>query len=180
MNAPSHEKPARKSSSRLWAVALGALLAVATVVVYAVVSLIVASGPRLKEIDQADFQAARQRWQEHGPDSYDIEVAVDEMQQVVYRVQVRDGEVTSATRDGAPLTNRRTLGVWSVPGMFNTISIDLEHAEEPIRVGPKEVHYVSPLARFHPRYGYPERYRRIEWGSDVEASWQVTEFRVVE
>ena len=34
--------------------------------------------------------------------------------------------------------------------------------------------------QFHPQFGYPQYYRRIEWGSDVEASWEVTQFKVAD
>jgi hypothetical protein len=102
------------------------------------------------------------------------------MASAVYHVSVRQGEVTSATENGTPLTQRRTLGSWSVPGMFRTIAIDLQHAIEPMQVGPNEVNEVTPQGIFDAHYGYPVRYRRIQWGSDVpEASWIVTKFEVV-
>lgn len=157
------------------AVILGALLALATVAVFFVVFGV----RRLPTIDQARFDAAQKLWNEKGPESYDIEVAVTEIEPAVYHVAVRSGQVKLATRNGSPLTQRRTLGVWSVPGMFTTISVDLKHATDPIEVSAGNVNYVTPQGEFDPQYGYPARYRRIQWGADNEASWVVTKFTVV-
>ncbi len=175
-----------KKPARFRAIALGALGGLTTVIVLTVIVMIayslwtsMPSGPRLAEINRASFDAARAKWKANGPANYDIEVAVEGLQKAVYRVQVRDGKAVSATRNGAPLTDPRTIGTWSVPGMFDTIASDVEHSEEPIEINSRESHYVTPLAAFDEQYGYPARYRRIEWGSDVEASWTVTDFRIV-
>lgn len=162
-------------SPRLLAIILGAILALASVVVVGMFF----SGERLPTIDQARFDAARKLWDTCGPASYDIEIEVSEIEPAVYRVSVRDGEVQSATRNGTPLTQRRTLGSWSVPGMLSVIAIDLKHATDPIEVGPNNVNYVTPQGKFDEEFGYPVRYRRIQWGSDNEASWVVTKFEVV-
>jgi hypothetical protein len=157
------------------AVILGSLLALATVAVY----FMLFGSERLPTIDQARFDAAQKLWSEKSPQSYDLEVAVTEIEPAVYNIAVRDGQVQLATRNGTPLTQRRTLGVWSVPGMFTTISIDLKHATDPIEVGAGNVNYVTPQGVFDPQYGYPAHYRRIQWGADSEASWKVTKFDVV-
>jgi len=180
--AAKNDSAAEPSQSlrRVRAIALGFVCALLTVVVYVVVYAFVTAGPRLPEVDQQRLDEARQTWQEHGPDRYNIEVTVTGPRAAVYRVEVRDGEAVSATRDGSPLKDRRTMGTWSVPGMFDTIQSDVDHAEEPIQVSPRESHYVSPRAQFHPQYAYPQQYRRIEWGSDLEAGWEVTAFEIVE
>jgi hypothetical protein len=174
------QRPAPSSrqvfSPRLLAVLLGTLLALVSVAAW----MIFFSGNRLPTIDQARFDAAEQLWNKNGPASYDLEVSVKGMEPAVYRVSVRDGEVKSATENGTPLTQRRTLGTWTVPGMFRVIAIDLQHSTDPIQVGPRDVNYVTPQGVFDPQYGYPARYRRIQWGSDIpEASWVVTKFEVV-
>jgi hypothetical protein len=162
-------------SRRWWAVISGTFAAIASVAI----GLMFFAGGRLPTIDQARFDAAQKLWHDKGPANYDLEVAVSEIEPAVYKVSVRGGDVTSATRNGTPLTQRRTLGGWSVPGMFRTISIDLKHATDPIQVGPHDVNYVTPQGQFDPQYGYPMRYRRIQWGSDYEISWRVTNFEVV-
>jgi hypothetical protein len=128
------------------------------------------------------FDAAHQRWQATGPADYDIEIRVSGPQAAVYRVEVRGGQPQAAWRNGQPLTSRRTFGTWSVPGMFSTISRDIE-ALERFKAGQARQELILRAA-FDPRYSYPQRYRRIEWGSRkgsdaVTVSWDVTKFEVV-
>jgi hypothetical protein len=127
------------------------------------------------------YRAAHERWKAKAPPDYDIEIRVRGSQPATYRVEVREGEAMNALRNGQPLTSRRTFGTWSVPGMFATISRDIEAIER---------HAAGKADRFTPRlilraefdqtYSYPKHYRRIEQWSTVEVSWEVTEFRLVE
>ncbi len=162
-------------SRRLRAILLGGLCAVVTLFAY----WYFMASPRLPEIDRAQLEEARSLWRQNGPDDYDIEISVTGPRAAVYRVEVRRGKAASAMRDDSPLKDARTLGTWSVSGMFDTIESDVDHLEEPIVINARESHYVSPRAEFHPQYGYPQRYRRIEWGGDIEAGWAVTEFLIV-
>ena len=63
--------------------------------------------------------------------------------------------------------------------MFGTMSRDVETLE---RHAAGRADATTPRltlrAQFDPQYAFPARYRRIEWGSDVEVAWEVTEFRV--
>ena len=114
------------------------------------------------------------------PPEYDIEVRVTGSQPAIYRVQVRAGEAVAAWRNGQPLLSRRTFGTWSVPGMFGTISRDIESIER--HTTGKADRFTPRLilrAEFDPQYSYPARYRRIEQWSTVEVAWEVTDFRVV-
>ena len=114
--------------------------------------------------------------------SYDIEVNVMGPQAAVYRVEVREGEAIAAWRNGKPLTSQRTFGTWSIPGMFATISRDVEAIERSV-----QEHKQPPLilrAAFHPEYNFPEHYRRIDNGSQkggdsITVAWDVTLFRLV-
>jgi len=129
------------------------------------------------------FNAAHERWKANAVPNYDIEVRVTGPQAAVYRVLVRDGEPQAAWRNGQPLTTRRTFGTWSVPGMFATISRDVEAME---RAAAKRA--PPPLvlrAEFDPQTGCPLHYRRIDNGSrkggdSMAVTWDVTEFRVIE
>ncbi|MDX1946931.1 MAG: hypothetical protein SFU86_16130 [Pirellulaceae bacterium] len=109
------------------------------------------------------------------PSDYDITIRVVGMQAATYRVEVRRGLAQTAWRNGHPLTSRRTFGTWSVPGMFSTISRDIEALE---RRGAGRIDESTPeltlRARFDPRFHYPARYFRSERAIDVE--WEVTEF----
>ena len=132
------------------------------------------------------FYAAHDRWEEVAPPNYDIEIRVTGNQPATYRAQVRGGQAQAAWRNGQPLTTRRTFGTWSVPGMFSTISRDVEQLERQ-GAGKADPRF-PPLilwAAFDPKYSYPARYRRTEWGSRKgstaqEVKWEVTEFRVIQ
>ncbi len=129
----------------------------------------------------AIFDAAHERWKAAAPPSYDIEVRVTGPQAATYRVEVRDGKPQAAFRNGQPLTTRRTFGTWSVPGMFGTMSRDVDAI-----ANAAAEHKQMPLilrAEFDAKYAYPARYRRIDNGSrkggdSIAVAWDVTEFRV--
>ena len=121
-----------------------------------------------------DFRTAQQRWASSQPEGYRLEVAVRGRQPATYRVQVCGRQVVNATRDGHALKDRRTLDTWSVPGMLNTIQIDLN------RVAATDEEQASSQstrlwlgAEFDPEYGFPRRYRRVELGTQMQVDWEV-------
>src|SRR5688572_3688795 len=107
------------------------------------------------------FYAAVDRWKADPPQSYDIEIEVIGRQAAVYRAEVRNGQPTAAWRNGQPLTQRRTFGTWSVPGMFSTMARDVDVVERRAagRNKPGEVELILK-AQFDPQYHYPRRYER--------------------
>lgn len=126
------------------------------------------------------FYTAQDRWRSAAPSDYDIEVRVTGSQPATYRVEVRGGQPQAAWRNGKPLTQRRTFGTWSVPGMFATISRDIDAVER--HAAGKADRFTPRLTlrgEFDPKYSYPARYRRFEQWSPVEVQWEVTEFRVL-
>jgi hypothetical protein len=126
------------------------------------------------------FQAAMARWKQEEPQDYDIEVQVRGNQPATYYVEVRGGDARLALRNGKPLTQRRTFSTWSVPGMFATMSRDVDALE---RRAAGQADASTPdlnlRATFDPHYGYPARYRRLQYRSSVEVEWEVTRFEVV-
>lgn len=134
----------------------------------------------LPAVDDAALAQAQTRWEANAPSDYSIEVQVTGRQGATYFVEVRDGDVVRAARNGQPLKQQRTLGTWSVPGMFETIAADVEHLEKirrGIANGPAS--WLTLRARFHPRYGYPERYIRLEnsgQSTATEVAWSVIGF----
>jgi len=134
----------------------------------------------LPELKPADFHAARERWEKNELPDYDIEVKVTGTQGATYRVQVRNGKAIAAWRNDLPLRQERTFSTWSVRGMFGTIGRDVDHVERRT-AGRAEANTPRLTLRgeFDARAGYPARYRRIEWGSPVEVSWQVTKFELI-
>jgi len=133
----------------------------------------------LPDLTPARFQAAWDRWETHGPADYDIEVVVSGRQPATYRVQVRDAETVSATRDDYPLKGQRTIGTWSVPGMFNTIETDLNQLDhDEVATGSDRPPLILDC-QFDAEYGYPTRYRRIEIGSRIQVEWRVVALTIV-
>jgi hypothetical protein len=136
-------------------------------------------GESMPPLSPAQFHAARARWQAEAPPNYDIEIVVTGSQPATYEVHVRGGQPELALRNGKPLTQRRTFGTWSVPGMFGTMLRDVQAVERleqptPDPHAPRLVLH----AEFDPKYSYPARYRRIQLGSTVEVSWRVTRFEI--
>ena len=131
------------------------------------------------------FHAAHERWKQTAPTNYDIEIRVTGNQPATYRAQVRGGQAQAAWRNGQPLTSRRTFGTWSVPGMFSTISRDVEQLErEAAGQADPRLPKLILRAKFDERYSYPARYSRIEWGSRKGTTaqgvtWEVTKFNVI-
>jgi hypothetical protein len=142
-------------------------------------------GDALPEVTPADYFAAKDKWQENAPADYDIEVAVTGTRPSTYRVQVRGGEAVAASivdQQGqeTPQTQQRTFGTWSVPGMFGTMSKDVEVLDKHAKgKADKFTPRLTLRAEFDPNYGYPAAYRRIQWGSAVEVKWKVTKFEVI-
>ena len=125
------------------------------------------------------LRAARERWRQHGPADYDLEVRVEGPQPGTYRVQVRGGQAIAAFRNDHPLAQRRTFGTWSVQGMFATIGRDVEQIER--RAAGKADRFTPDLrlrASFDRELGYPRRYVRMESGSTLDVSWEVRRFEI--
>ena len=165
----------RRTPSIVLAALIGAIAALACVFL----GLRMMAPPSLPELTPSRIQAAWDRWETHGPADYDIEVVVSGRQPATYRVQVRDTETVSATRDDYPLKGQRTIGTWSVPGMFNTIEIDLNQRHKDSGATQRGAHRLILGCQFDAEYGYPTRYRRIEIGSRMQVEWQVVALTIV-
>src|SRR5262245_3673828 len=165
----------------LWSLAGGGLGVAATLVVAAIVSR-----DPTPALTPALFDAAHERWKANPVADYDIEIRVTGPQPATYRAEVRGGQPAAAWRNGVPLPSARTFGTWSVPGMFSTISRDVEAIQRRAEGrAPPGAPGLILRAEFDPQYSYPKRYRRIEWGSRrgsdaVTVTWEVVEFRVIQ
>ncbi|MBW3600249.1 MAG: hypothetical protein KY475_23645 [Planctomycetes bacterium] len=200
MDASEAKAPVRhgRRSNRILAAVLGAAFGLAGVLLFWLLSF----RDPLPPLSAEDFRKAQERWQANAVDNYDIEVRVRGRQPATYRVEVRDGEPAAAFRNGRPLTQKRTWGTWSVPGMFGTLASDFRHVAE---VESGRADETTPrlglYGVFDPRYGFPRRYRRITWSqgreesmahrvgqgrvgaggdAEMEVSWEVTEFTIRE
>jgi len=126
---------------------------------------------RIPTIARTDFDAGWKKWQDKAPLDYRIRTVVAGRQAAEYEVTVREGRVVSATRNGQPLTQPRTMGTWSVPGMFDTIELDVNTTEEP---NPRLK--LTLRGEFDEQWGYPRRYLRNDYTSKTETQWEVTQF----
>jgi hypothetical protein len=134
---------------------------------------------RIPELTIERLEAAEQLWQQKGPDSYDLEVEIRGARPGSARVEVRDGAVTVATRDGRQLPSW-TRDTWSVPGQFDTLQRELELAEDPqheMMAAPGT--QLQLRCDFDPRFGFPRRFHRFATGGAPEVFWRVSSFRKV-
>ncbi|MGE0609789.1 MAG: DUF6174 domain-containing protein [Pirellulales bacterium] len=138
-------------------------------------------GGAMPRLTRQDFDAAFQRWSEHGPDSYQLDVTVQGNQPGQIHVEVRDGAVTAMTRDGITPSQRRTWDYWSVPGQFDMILLELDSQTDPHgEFGGVDGSNLVLWAEFDPHWGYPRRYRRVLLGARQEMEWEVTRFEPLE
>lgn len=120
------------------------------------------------------LKQAEATWRAAGIRDYDVEIEVQSRQREAYAVEVRDGVPRQAWRNGQPLKQIRTFDTWSVPGMFDTIHSDFDRTDRQDQPAPELV----LSAVFNEQTGVPLKYKRIQWGADIEISWQVTKFEV--
>lgn len=134
-------------------------------------------------VTRAGWQEARTLWESKKPASYRIQTRVTGRQGARYDVTVEEGRVVRALRNGQPLSEGRTQATWTVEGMFDTIALDVESLERASR-GQTEGARPSLLLRcqFHPEWGYPDVFQRIEWGvgsTNPDVTWKVDRFEVL-
>jgi hypothetical protein len=132
---------------------------------------------RTPDLTEAGLDAAERRWQERGPQSYDMDLVIEGNRPGPVHVEVRRGQVTHMTRDGVEPKQRRTWAVWAVEGLFETIRQELDKTADPaegFQTAPGS--RMVQRAEFDPQYGYPAKYRRLVLGSNLELRWDVTRF----
>lgn len=173
----SSTPPGTRSPRPLPRIVLAGLI-VAVVILALVVVLQVFVARRIPELTEARLAEAQRRWEERGPASYDLDLVIKGAQPGTVHVEVRDGEVTTMTRDGRAPSQQRTWYVWSVPGQFEMIERELEMAEDPEHEMQASADTQLWLrAEFDPEYGYPRQFHRIIFGGGPEVYWRVTKFQ---
>jgi hypothetical protein len=167
--------------SRLWPRVLAGMAAGTVLGLVAMAAIVISNqGLASPLLTPELFEAAKSKWKEQQPSDYNIEVVVQGNQPATYYVEVRGGDAQLALRNGKPLAERRTFGTWSVPGMFATMSRDVDAlARRAAGQQDRSVPNLNLRATFDPRYGYPAKYRRLEYRSSVEVAWEVTRFDVL-
>jgi hypothetical protein len=164
-----------------WARFLLAALLGAGLTGLVIVVLIAARHGRLRPLTAETLDQARRAWDAQGPENYNIEIAVSGRQAAVYRVEVRQRQPLRATRNAAPLNQRRTWTTWSVPGMFGTLQADVDNLRR-LAAGEQDLPALFVRVEFDPHFGFPKRYVRTEgvrMGTNPEVTWEVKSFEVV-
>lgn len=162
----------RRLSRRMMLFVLGAIAFSLASLVLALEFFVV---ERIPLMTQADLEAARKRWQEHGPISYDMDIDLRGARPGRVEISVRNRVAIAETRDGL-VPKEHTWETWTVPGMFNTLETDLEIAENPeqtIQAAPGTEWQLR--CEFDPVLGIPRRYHRLATGGP-EVYWRVTRF----
>lgn len=130
------------------------------------------------DVTMARYEAAVQLWQQNGPAHYQVEVDVVGPQPGHYSVTVHDRLAREAWFNGRALPTDRTVGTWSVAGMFSNIERDIAQQTRARKQG--DVSDLRLVATFDAQYGYPALYRRIDWGGQPEIAWRVTSLKQIE
>ncbi|MGD9631988.1 MAG: DUF6174 domain-containing protein [Pirellulales bacterium] len=163
--------------ARLSRIALAAALLVGLVLA-AMVTIRSLAPERLPAMTPETLSAAEKLWAENGPASYDLDLVIEGAQPGPVHVEVRDGVTVAMQRDGRTPTQRRVWDVWSVPGMFDTLEIELQNAQDPQHEMDLAADArVQVRAAFDPKFGYPARFHRIVFGGGPEVYWRVTYFQ---
>lgn len=129
-------------------------------------------GDGLTNLTRSSFEKAESRWKAANIADYQMKVKVRAIASEIYDVTVRNGRADSVFRNGEPLTQRRTMHTWTVPGMFDTIRDDLDSQEQALR-GVQGKQRLTLRAKFDTN-GVPIGYHRIEQSSPVEVTWEVS------
>lgn len=174
--APQEPRSRRRSVGSL---AIGLILGAGLTLVVVVVVLVLANRQTTPALDWRRFEAAQELWEAKAPRDYAMRIAVTGARAGNVEVEVADGKVVRMTRDGWAPSQRRTWEYWSVPGLFDMIRQDLEHAEDPSQpFGVSDPSQVVLRADFDPEYGYPKKYQRAILGGSADLGWEVTGFEL--
>jgi hypothetical protein len=152
--------PPRRSRTWIWYFVILAILAVLAVTIMIRYN----QGQQLtrEQVDQA-----RALWQHKGPKDYDLDYTEAGTVTDRYRVQVRDGKVVSALRDGKPLEERLYI-FHDMPALFDALDGFLQ---EDARPGSPRVYMV---ATFDSTDGHLLKLVRRVMGTDQRLEINVT------
>jgi hypothetical protein len=151
-----------------------ALVSIALAIACVALALQYFVAERLPELTEARLKSAMERWQKNGPVSYDLDVELRGAQPGQVHVEVRQREVENETRDGRT-PGRWTWETWTIPGLFDTLSQDLQTAEDPDGQAAQGTKW-RLRCEFDAQFGYPKQYHRLVTGGP-EVYWQVTGFQ---
>ncbi len=119
---------------------------------------------------------ARRVWTQGGIKSY---AAAYRMNASLYEVTVRNDLVESVAVDGVT-PNATNLQTYSVSGLFDLLELELSNlSDSKGPFGPSGSMIVARV-RFHPQWGYPERFLRAGGGTGQNATIEMVRFEVLD
>lgn len=170
------QAPAARRRFRPAALIVGTTLGALAVVAGLLVNAYLSRG-RTPLLTRAAYEAAADRWDEHGPASYTLDLELTGNRPGKIHVEVRDGQPVRMIRDGVEPRQQRTWYYWTVPGQMDMIAEELDMAENPAAsFNSPQASQMIIRAQFDPKYGYPRQYDRMVLGTDFEIHWKVTRF----
>jgi hypothetical protein len=116
---------------------------------------------RQQQLKPEQLTAAETLWKEKGPRSYDLDYSQKGSNPGEFQVQVRDGKVVAASRNGQAL-EKRLFPYYDMPALFGYIETFLEQDAQPGR--PR----TYTTARFDRDDGHLLRYVRRVMGSQEQ------------
>lgn len=179
---PSSERgtDVRRPRFRPAAVATGVAIGVAVALIGMMIFMKATRGDGVPEITLAKLDAAQSLWNERGPASYRMNIAVGGRQPGPVEIEVHNGRVARMTRNGVVPSQERTWEYWTVPSQFETIREDLDSAGREGGFGAPPGTRSILRAQFDPQLGYPLRYQRSVLGTDLNLDWTVNSFEVLD
>lgn len=128
------------------------------------------------ELTREELDAARYRWEERGPESYQVTLQMGGALTDRRRIVVAEGVVTAMTISDRPAAEP-SWQYWSVEGMFDFLQAELDNAQDPPpTLGVTDPDQIVLRAEFDPELGYPTRFFRHILGRQRGTSWEVVEF----
>ena len=127
---------------------------------------------RTPELTEGTLKQAEERWAQAKVTDYDARITLGGATPGEVGLKVRGGKVVEMVRDGRT-PPERTWNVWTVPGQFEMLWQELENAENtPADASGQKSRWILK-AEFHPRLGYPVRFRRMILGPGPEVAWDM-------
>ncbi|QDU96789.1 DUF6174 domain-containing protein [Lignipirellula cremea] len=159
----------RRFTFAKWALLGGVLSTLLTLVV-----MVLVYRDPVPRLTRSSFDDARERWQAAGLLDYDLKVEAVSAAIDVYQISVREGAVAQVIRNGEVSSRPASFQAWTVGGMFDVISSDLQSQEAITRdQAPPGAAILSLRAEFDAKSGIPLRYLRADRSAGRTSRWTV-------